>query len=260
MRKKSWDEARARQLVEEGLDDVGIADGVGATEGAIKAWRSRNHIKLKCPPKEPFKLDEGVLEHRTSEEPDNAADNDVDNVVDAEEASKLPAPYPEDERHRYEVKALKQMLAERDAQLQEQEQQLQHNANELDRYAAHVRNLETQLAALQTRPAPEAPGASTEQDAKADRGKLRLTLVPPSLLTAVATIREYGCYKYHDPDNWRKVAPQRYKDALYRHWLAYLADPSGVDEESGLPHMWHLACNAAFLIEMDGHADALGSD
>lgn len=57
--------------------------------------------------------------------------------------------------------------------------------------------------------------------------------------------------KYHDPENWRSVEPQRYRDALYRHWLAYLEDPGGVDEESGLPHLWHLACNAAFLIEQD---------
>lgn len=38
----------------------------------------------------------------------------------------------------------------------------------------------------------------------------------------------------------------------YRHWLAYLDDPAGTDAESGLPHLWHLACNAAFLIEMEG--------
>ena len=89
------------------------------------------------------------------------------------------------------------------------------------------------------------------QEAKADKGKLRLTLVPIRLIQAVAAIREYGTKKYHDPENWRKVEPQRYRDALYRHWLAYLEDPSGVDEESGLPHLWHLACNAAFLITLE---------
>ena len=90
-----------------------------------------------------------------------------------------------------------------------------------------------------------------DQEAKHDKGKIRPTLVPSKLISAVAKVREYGCRKYHDPENWRTVEPQRYRDALYRHWLAYLDDPSGVDEESGLPHLWHLACNAAFLIEFD---------
>lgn len=88
-------------------------------------------------------------------------------------------------------------------------------------------------------------------DAKADVGKPRYTLTPVSLIAAVTAVREYGCQKYHDPDNWRQVEPQRYRDALYRHWLAYLKGER-YDQESGLPHLWHLACNAAFLIEMEG--------
>jgi hypothetical protein len=88
------------------------------------------------------------------------------------------------------------------------------------------------------------------QTAKADAGKPRPTLVPVSLVNAVTAIREYGCQKYHEPDNWRRVEPQRYKDALYRHWLAYLGGEEK-DEESGLPHLWHMACNLAFLIEME---------
>lgn len=88
------------------------------------------------------------------------------------------------------------------------------------------------------------------QQAKADQGKPRPTLVPVSLIEAVTAIREYGCQKYHDPENWRKVEPQRYRDALYRHWLAYLKGEKN-DPESGLPHLWHLACNAMFLIEME---------
>lgn len=90
-----------------------------------------------------------------------------------------------------------------------------------------------------------------DRTAKADGGKPRPTLVPPSLMEAVTAVREYGCSKYHDPDNWRRVEPQRYRDALYRHWLAYLKDPNSVDDESGLPHLWHLACNVAFLIELE---------
>lgn len=91
---------------------------------------------------------------------------------------------------------------------------------------------------------------SYDQTAKADGGKLRPTLVPTGMILAVAAVREYGCKKYSDPDNWKRVEPQRYRDALYRHWLAYLSGETH-DEESGLPHLWHLATNAAFLIEMD---------
>lgn len=90
-----------------------------------------------------------------------------------------------------------------------------------------------------------------DYSAKHDTGKPRPTLVPPSLILAVTEIREYGCKKYHDPENWRRVEPQRYKDALYRHWLAYL-DGEINDPESGLPHLHHCACNIAFLIEMEG--------
>ena len=87
-------------------------------------------------------------------------------------------------------------------------------------------------------------------EAKADVGKPRPTLVPVSLILAVTAVCEYGCQKYHDPENWRRVEPQRYRDAMYRHWLAYLAGEQ-VDQESSLPHLWHCACNLAFLIALE---------
>lgn len=89
------------------------------------------------------------------------------------------------------------------------------------------------------------------QEVKADAGKYRPTLVPVSLVEAVARVREFGCMKYKSSENWRNVEPQRYRDALYRHWLRYLEDPDSLDEESGLPSLWHVACNAAFLIELE---------
>ena len=91
-----------------------------------------------------------------------------------------------------------------------------------------------------------------DQTAKADNGKLRLTLVPRKIIWKIAEIREYGTKKYHnDPENWKRVEKERYKDAAYRHFLAYLDDEKSVDEESGLEHLWHLACNIAFLCEME---------
>ena len=96
----------------------------------------------------------------------------------------------------------------------------------------------------------DSESAMNKQEAKADAGKPRPTLVPVSLIEAVASIREYGVAKYHDPDNWKKVEPQRYKDAAYRHWLAYIKGEK-LDPESGLPHLHHCVCNLAFLIDME---------
>lgn len=92
---------------------------------------------------------------------------------------------------------------------------------------------------------------ANKQEAKADAGKPQLTLVPRAILPAIARVREYGTKKYGDPENWKQVDKQRYRDALFRHLLAYLDDPKGNDEESGLPHLWHLACNVAFLCELE---------
>jgi len=93
------------------------------------------------------------------------------------------------------------------------------------------------------------------QVAKADAGKPRLSLVPRRMIWEVAKVREFGTLKYHDPENWRKVEPQRYWDAAYRHFMRCLDDPNGVDDESGLPHLSHLLCNLAFLCEMQGEQD-----
>ena len=89
------------------------------------------------------------------------------------------------------------------------------------------------------------------QEAKADAGKLLLHLVPLQIIRDIAEVRQYGLVKYLDPDNWRRVEPVRYRDALFRHMLAYMEDPESVDTESGLPHLWHMACNIAFLCEME---------
>lgn len=86
--------------------------------------------------------------------------------------------------------------------------------------------------------------------AKADAGKLQLSLVPPELIRAVGEIRAYGLQKYGDPENWRRVEPQRYWDAALRHALAAWNDWGALDPESGLPHIWHMACNLGFLIQL----------
>lgn len=89
-----------------------------------------------------------------------------------------------------------------------------------------------------------------DQSAKADKGKLELSLVNPELVKAVAGVRMYGAEKYGDSENWRKVEPKRYVDALYRHLLAYI-EGNEVDEESGLSHLAHMACNISFLLNKE---------
>jgi hypothetical protein len=92
--------------------------------------------------------------------------------------------------------------------------------------------------------------ATKAQNAKDDKGKLKLSLVPTQIIRDIAQVREYGCEKYHDPDNWKQVEMQRYIDAFYRHWLKVIENPNSIDEESGIPHYKHCACNLAFICEM----------
>jgi len=97
------------------------------------------------------------------------------------------------------------------------------------------------------------------QGAKADAGKLPLTLVPLEIIRNIAAIRRYGKNKYGSSENWKTIEPERYRDAMFRHMLLYIEDPYGVDEESGLPHLWHLACNVAFLCELQKDGFKSGS-
>ena len=85
---------------------------------------------------------------------------------------------------------------------------------------------------------------------KHDQDKPRLALVPPIGIKAVGEIMTYGLTKYEE-GSWRKVEVWRYRDALMRHFVDYLIDPHGVAEDSGLPHIWHMAANAMILCELE---------
>lgn len=85
---------------------------------------------------------------------------------------------------------------------------------------------------------------------KYDRDKPRLGLVPPDAILAIGTIMTYGLKKY-EQDGWKTVKPYRYKDALMRHMVEYLREPASIDSESGYKHLWHIACNIAFLCELE---------
>lgn len=97
---------------------------------------------------------------------------------------------------------------------------------------------------------PDEPIQGTEQEAKLDNGKMRISIVPLQIISDIAEVREYGIAKYKDPDNWRRVEIERYANALFRHFAAFLRDPRSADAESGLAHYKHMACNMAFICEL----------
>ncbi len=86
---------------------------------------------------------------------------------------------------------------------------------------------------------------------KADGAKVRPTLLFKSLhksLSEVLAVLEFGAKKYA-PDNWKKVEPHRYDDALLRHVMAYLSGEKN-DPDSNLDHLAHAACCILFLLEL----------
>lgn len=90
---------------------------------------------------------------------------------------------------------------------------------------------------------------------KNDMNKPQLSLVPMQMVRDAALARMYGNNKYKDvpgysSNNWCTIDKQRVIDALLRHILLYLEDMDGVDSESGLPHLCHVAANLSFLCEM----------
>ena len=91
----------------------------------------------------------------------------------------------------------------------------------------------------------------SDQTIKADLGKPRVTLVPLEIIKDMARLREYGLAKYGDSEGWKAVEVERYRDALFRHLISYIENPTGIDDESGMPHLWHVACNVAFLCELE---------
>lgn len=83
--------------------------------------------------------------------------------------------------------------------------------------------------------------------------KMRLTLVPRKIIWGIAAAREFGMVKYPKTgrDGWRELSKEAVRDAMLRHMLAYLDDPTGVAEDSKVPHLYHCLCNGSFLCEME---------
>lgn len=88
---------------------------------------------------------------------------------------------------------------------------------------------------------------------KYDGGKARVGLLTfgcPNALLGVSEVLTFGAKKYK-AHSWKEVenAFERYWDAMERHRLA-IALGEELDSESGLPHIYHMACNIMFLAQL----------
>jgi hypothetical protein len=89
--------------------------------------------------------------------------------------------------------------------------------------------------------------------AKDDKGKpmAGVLLDFSRALQIVVDVGTYGAKKYTRA-GWATVpeGSQRYLDAMMRHLLAMDVDPDGLDKETGLPHLAHVAWNALAVLEL----------
>lgn len=85
---------------------------------------------------------------------------------------------------------------------------------------------------------------------KETKGKLRLNLIPPRSLIAIAEVRAFGVDKYKDPWAWRNlVKALDFIEAAKRHLLKIELGEE-LDEESGLPHLHHALTSLAMAVEV----------
>lgn len=82
---------------------------------------------------------------------------------------------------------------------------------------------------------------------KADGGKARMDLIAPEALVALGAVLEFGSRKYAER-NWEKgMRWGRVYAALQRHLTQWMMGDD-VDDESGMPHLWHALTNLHFLV------------
>lgn len=81
---------------------------------------------------------------------------------------------------------------------------------------------------------------------KFNAGKVRIDLVPPEIIMALAAVWTYGTAKY-EARNWEKgIDYSSIYASAQRHALAFWSGEN-IDPESSLPHLWHWLCNVAML-------------
>ena len=94
---------------------------------------------------------------------------------------------------------------------------------------------------------------------KHDSGKLRMDLIPPEAIKALAMVLATGAAKYGDR-NWEKgLAYSRVYAATQRHLVDWWSGVD-VDRESGKSHLVLALCELAFLVAFEARGMAAWDD
>ena len=87
---------------------------------------------------------------------------------------------------------------------------------------------------------------------KQDNNKIIASEVTPRFILGTAKVLTFGAKKY-ERGNWIKMTEEdrvRINDSLLRHTYSYLSGEK-LDPETGLSHLYHMACNLMFLDNLD---------
>ena len=85
---------------------------------------------------------------------------------------------------------------------------------------------------------------------RADKDKPRVDLLPTLPLEEIAKVLGQGALKY-PPNNWREgMTWSRCYASCLRHLFAWWRGEN-LDQETGLSHLAHAACNILFLLEYE---------
>jgi len=89
--------------------------------------------------------------------------------------------------------------------------------------------------------------AKKKQGQKFDQGKPTFDLLPDDALAAINKVLEFGANKYAER-NWEQGFEwRRAWNATFRHLWDWIRRKD-IDDESGMPVLWHAGCEILFLI------------
>jgi hypothetical protein len=83
---------------------------------------------------------------------------------------------------------------------------------------------------------------------KDDKSKLKIELIPPEVIVALAKVLEYGAIKYEARNFEKGIHFSRLWAAAQRHLWSYWGGE--IYDESGMPHLYHALCSVAMLVTL----------